>query len=79
MSEMVMNQCENRRESVGVVSVTFGEHWLHIRFTDGSGYEYTSNSVGLLHMANLKRLARESDALVDYIARHCRSHFSRLL
>lgn len=64
---------------VGVVDFKFGEHWMRVRFADGRGYEYTTNSVGEKHLAEMKRLALKGVGLSAYIADNCRTRFTRCL
>ncbi len=79
MRTLVTQQNDRLRGCPEIVDCAFGEHWFQVRYLNGAGYEFTTNSIGFEHMGRLKALAGDGEALARYIEQHCRTRFTRLL
>ena len=79
MRTLVTQENNRLRVRPEIAACAFGEHWFQVRYANGSGYEYTTNSIGFEHMARLKTLAEDTEALAHYLDQNCRTRFTRLL
>lgn len=61
----------------GVAAYKFGEDWIHVQFTTGSIYEYTSVSAGAGNIEQMKRLARAGNGLNAFINFNVKKLYSR--
>ncbi|CAH2927168.1 MAG: FIG00464195: hypothetical protein [uncultured Paraburkholderia sp.] len=64
-----MQRYGNRSGISGVVAYEIGEDFVAARFNSGTTYWYSNTSVGVEHLAALKRLAR-GKGLGTYISQH---------
>lgn len=65
-----MEHYRNRSGDSGVEAYEIGDDFVKLRFKAGAVYWYTEASVGIRHLAVLKRLARRGQGLSTYISQH---------
>jgi hypothetical protein len=61
---------QNLGGDAGVLSYEYGPKWIHVRFTQGGTYEYTSRSVGPANLEAMKGLADAGKGLTTFINQH---------
>ncbi|MDO9518919.1 MAG: hypothetical protein Q7L19_01735 [Pseudohongiella sp.] len=61
----------------GIVAFESGADYIRVRFSDGAVYLYTNASAGLIHIENMKKLARRGDGLNAYINDHVKKSYAR--
>jgi hypothetical protein len=65
-----MEQYRNLSGDSGVDGYEIGDDFVAVRFKPGVVYWYTKASVGVKHVAALKRLAQRGQGLSTYISQH---------
>ncbi|AXE93531.1 hypothetical protein ACOCG7_27850 [Paraburkholderia sp. DD10] len=65
-----MERYRNVSGDSGVAAYEIGDDYVAVRFKAGVAYWYTEASVGVKHVAALKRLARRGQGLSTYISQH---------
>jgi hypothetical protein len=65
-----MQRYRNLSGNSGVEAYELGEDFIQVRFRPGVVYWYTEASVGVRHLAALKRLALQGRGLGTYISQH---------
>ncbi|HYS63072.1 MAG TPA: hypothetical protein VEN30_04510 [Paraburkholderia sp.] len=65
-----MERYRNLSGDSGVGAYEIGDDYVAVRFKSGVVYWYTEASVGVKHVAALKRLARRGQGLSAYISQH---------
>lgn len=54
-----------------------GDGYIIVQFRHGSQYEYTTQSTGVHHIEEMKRLADRGDGLNAYINKYVKKNYSR--
>ncbi|MEZ0601792.1 hypothetical protein ACAX43_06505 [Paraburkholderia sp. IW21] len=65
-----MERYRNLSGDSGVEAYEIGDDFVAVRFKPGVVYWYTEASVGVKHVATLKRLAQRGQGLSTYISQH---------
>jgi hypothetical protein len=65
-----MKRYRNLDGHAGIRSYEYGPGWIHIWFTRGGGYRYTSRKVGPENLATMKKLADGGKCLTTFINQH---------
>lgn len=65
-----MERYRNLGGDSGVSAYAIGDDFIAVRFNSGVIYWYTIESVGLRHVAEMTRLARQGQGLSTYISTH---------
>jgi hypothetical protein len=65
-----MERYRNLSGDSGVDAYEVGDDFVKVRFRTGGVYWYTNKSVGVKHVAALKRLALRGRGLSTYISQH---------